>query len=72
MQVEVNLDCNQLYQFRHASELTKEAHGGYLIGTIALKNIQTYAEITAIELELVILFPVYYDSRLFLSIEKLN
>ncbi len=50
--IKVDLDF-ELHQFRHASELTKEAKGGYLEGTIQLVGPPSDAIIQSIIIDLV-------------------
>ena len=53
LSVDVDLDFSRLHQFRHASELTKEAKGGYIKGPIRFVGLPANAKIIAFVLKLV-------------------
>ena len=52
--VGVEVDLNEeLHQYRHASELTKESKGGYLNGSVRILDFPEGAQIRSIILDLV-------------------
>jgi hypothetical protein len=53
LRVDVDLDFSRLHQFRHASELTKEAKGGYIKGPVRFTGLPANAKIIAIVLKVV-------------------
>ena len=53
--VEVDTGRTGLHQFRHASELNKEAKGGYLMGTVRVCGLREGTKIRELTLCLVII-----------------